>query len=238
VEPSESGAPAAGGATFEYVSLLSHTLLTPLSGIVLWCDMLRGKPDLPETVKRGLVAIDRSSRAQVAILENLVELSRMQESAKDLHRSRVELVPSVEDVLVRNASAAKHRKIELRFARPPADLVVEGDPVRLRTALYNVLNNAVNASPEGGAVDVALAATPGGVSITITDEGPGIPSDVLPGVLVARPPTEKEVAKRRGALGLGLPIAYRIVQLHGGVLELAPRASRGFACTISLPRAA
>src|ERR1700748_1952167 len=92
------------GLTVEYLSRLSHALMTPLSGIVLWCEMLLRKGDLPELAERGLVAIDRGARPQVAILDNLVELGRLQTGSTELERSTVDLVACVDDVVAHSRS--------------------------------------------------------------------------------------------------------------------------------------
>jgi signal transduction histidine kinase len=236
VKPSASPA-APEDESLEYISILSHILMTPLSGIVLWCDMLRGKQELPELVERGLVAIDRSARAQVAILDNLVELGRLQARSTELHRSRVDLLACVRDVLARNASAAVQHKVTLRFEPPAKEHVVEGDPVRLRTALHNVVANAVKASPTGGRIDVVLEGSAGGFSVLVSDEGSGIAPEALPGLFEIRSLNDAEVARRRGALGLGLPIARWILELHGGSLLLSAREPQGCCCTLLLPRA-
>jgi signal transduction histidine kinase len=234
VEPSASpAAPEDDG--LEYISILSHVLMTPLSGIVLWCDMLRGKQEVPELVARGLVAIDRSARAQVAILDNLVELGRLQARSTELHRSRVDLLACVRDVLARNASAAEQHKVTLRFEPPAREHVVDGDPVRLRTALHNVVANAVKASPCGGRIDVVLEKSADGLLILVSDEGSGIAPEALSNLFEIHALNDAEVARRRGALGLGLPITRWILQLHGGNLLVTAREPQGCCCTLRLP---
>jgi signal transduction histidine kinase len=225
-------------ATVDYVSLLSHVLMTPLAGIVLWCDMLlRKQAGLPELAERGIVAIDRSARAQVAILDNLVELARLQARSTELERSRVDVGKCIEDVLVRAATAAKQRQLNVRFARPAAPCFVQGDPVRLRTALHNVLDNAINASPVGGVVDIDLRDDARGVSIRVTDEGAGIAPEALPGLFTVGAVTGVGLAGRRGGLGLGLPIAQWIAELHGGSISVGPLAPRGTRLAFELPAA-
>jgi signal transduction histidine kinase len=221
----------------EYISLVSHVLMTPLAGIVLWCDMLRAKGELPDFVDRGLTAIDHSARAQVAILDNLVELSRWQERSTELHRTRTSLVPCLRDVIACSSSAAKQRGIVIRFEPPARDSAVEGDPVRIRTALRNILDNAVNASPPKGNVDVTLEASGDRAVIEIADEGGGISPEALTELFELAALTDREISRRRGGLGLGLPIARWIIELHGGTLTGRSRQPRGSVFAISWPRA-
>jgi signal transduction histidine kinase len=211
--------------------------MTPLAGIVLWCDMLLRKGDLPERATRGLVAIDRGARAQVAILDNLVELSRVQSGSNELERSLVDLTTCVDDVLARNASAATQRLVTLTFDRPTGACGVRGDPIRLRTAIHNLVDNAVNASPEGGRVNVSIEDVEAGFSVRISDEGTGVEEGTLPALVALGEPTGAGLPRRRGGLGLGLPIARRIAELHGGTISVAARAPRGARFAFDLPRA-
>jgi signal transduction histidine kinase len=224
-------------ASAEYVSLLSHVLMTPLSGIVLWCERLLAKGELSELGERGLVAIDRSARAQSAMLDNLVELSRIQAGVPDLHRSPVDVDACVRDVVVRVSSAARQHGVTIRYERPPEPLAVAGDPVRLRTALVNVVDNAVKASPAGAAVEIAVGVAQGKITIAVSDEGDGIAADAWPALLAVRELSERDVSRRRGGLGLGLPVTRHIVELNGGALSLTTRAPRGARVTMTLPGA-
>lgn len=217
--------------------MLSHVLLTPLSGIVLWCDMLRAK-GLPEPVERGLLAIDRSARVQVAILDNLVELGLIRERSTELYRCRVELGACMDDVVVRSASAARQREVKLHFEAPRVPRAATGDPARLRVALHNVVENAINACARGGRVDVVLhERSDGGSTIRVTDEGDGIAPALLPRLFTIDARLGHGLARRGGHLGLGLPVARRIVELHGGTLSVENGPARGCVVTIGLPPA-
>src|ERR1700747_420608 len=157
---SSPAAPAsAATASIEFASILRHAMLTPLSGIVLWCDMIRRNTPLSDALDRALTAIDHSARAQVAILDNVVEVSRMQSGATQLARSSVDVVTCIDDVILQNASVARQRQVSPRFSAPPRERASHGDPVRLRAALHNLFDNAVNNSPCGGTVEIRLDAT-------------------------------------------------------------------------------
>ncbi len=219
------------------VSLLSHVLLTPLSGIVMWCQMLERQPQLPPTVKRGLHAIDHGARAQVAILENLVEMSRLHAGDRELHRTRVDVVAGAHDVVAQATSAAEPRGVLLVFAGPAAPCFVEGDPARLRCALRNVVDNAVAASSDGGRVEVTVEETVNGVVFSVADAGSGLTPATWARLLVLGDLREARAARRHGGLGLGLPITRHLVDLHGGTLVMRPNTPRGCQVVITLPRA-
>ena len=212
--------------------------MTPLSGIVLWCEILRGRHRLPKVLDHAIMAIDRGARTQVAILDNFVELSLAQAGATELARAPVDLAASVRDAVRRNGSGADAREVRLRFVPPDPACVVEGDAFRLRNALSNVVDNAVKASPPGGHVEIVLEHASPTFAIRVTDQGPGIPLEARPTLFTLPEITEAGVSKRRGGLGLGLPIAHRIVELHGGTIVVADVAPTGCAVTITLPASA
>ena len=223
-------------ASVEFASLLRHAMLTPLSGIVLWCDMIRRNTTMSDALDRALTAIDRSARAQVAILDNVVEMSRMQSGATLLARSSVDVVACIDDVILQNTSVAKQRQVALRFAAPSGELAVPGDPVRLRAALHNLVDNAVNNSPRNGTVEIRLDGTEEGVAIHVADQGEGINADAMPDRFRIVGLSEAGLMSRRGGLGLGLPVARWIVALHDGKLSVKPNTPTGSIFTVFLPR--
>lgn len=234
---SSRGAPASTiTASVEFASILRHAMLTPLSGIVLWCDMIRRNTPMSDSLDRALIAIDHSARAQVAILDNVVEVSRMQSGSTQLARSSVDISACIDDVILQNVSVAKQREVSLRFAAPPGEMTVHGDPVRLRAALHNLVDNAVNNSPRGGTVEVRLDAIENSIAIHVTDQGGGIVPEALPDLFKIASLSEAGLMSRRGGLGLGLAVARWIVTLHGGKLAHKPNTPTGCIFTISLPR--
>jgi two-component system CheB/CheR fusion protein len=224
-------------ASLEYISLLSHALMNPLAGIVLWCEMLLAKRRLPKVVQRGLRAVDRSARAQVAILDNFVELARVQAGVTDLERDSIDVVACIHDAIGRTKSASLQHEARVHFAPMPGACTVSGDAGRLCTALYNVLDNAIAASPPKGRIDVVLELSLERVSIRVTDQGAGMLPEVVAaaftlGELAARPTPGHGVG-----FGLGLPIARFLVELHGGTIDVRSGAPAGCAVTVTLPRA-
>src|SRR5258708_403190 len=205
------GAPGSSAtASVEFASILRHAMLTPLSGIVLWCDMIRRNPPLSDALDRALTAIDHSARAQVAILDNVVELSRMQGGATQLARSRVDLSNCIEDVVLQNTSVARQRSVSLRFTAPTGEFAVSGDPVRLRTALHNLVDNAVNNSPHGATVETRLDATETAIAVHVADQGSGVPSDALSGLFNVVQLSDAALMSRPGGPGPGPPQAHSV----------------------------
>lgn len=224
-------------ASIEYVSLVAHALMTPLAGVVLWCDMLRTRSEVPDGVARGITAIDRSARAQVAILDNLVELSQHEAATNDLHRSRFDVAVIVGDALRRAASMAAQGEIDLRHAPPEGPLEIEGDPSRVRVALFNLVDNALKASPRGEHVEIGILASDQDVTIRVQDGGAGVAKPELRRLFAWRDLATRRPRDGRRGLGLGLPVARRIIELHGGTIAAQNAPPRGLCVTVTLPRA-
>lgn len=236
--PSDAG--AATGASVELVATLCHLLLTPIAGIVLSCDVLRAREPSPAALDEGLSAIERSARAQAALLDNLLELTRLQAGSTELYRSRVDVVACLEDIVTRNATTSRHRQVALSLAAPSGSWFVEGDPVRLRTALHNLVDNALKSAPAGTEVSIAIESAAAGarLAVHVTDGGEGIADDVLAATFQPRTLGQAGFVRRHGGLGLGLPVARRIAEVHGGALFVENRAPRGTRVSIELPVAA
>ncbi|HEX3696514.1 MAG TPA: HAMP domain-containing sensor histidine kinase [Polyangia bacterium] len=223
------------GANVEFMQIVRHSLLAPVTGIVLWCDMLRRNQKISEELDRALTAIDHSARAQVAILDNVVELMRMQSGVTELCRSEVDMVACIEDVARQSGSLSRQREVDLKVEIGPGAFLLQGDPVRLRAALHNVVDNAVTFSARGGQVIIGLRANPDSLSIRVSDAGRGIPKEALRDLFKLDPISEEGLFHRRGGLGLGLPVARWIVQLHGGSIAVESNQPRGCAITVALP---
>ncbi|HEY2899083.1 MAG TPA: HAMP domain-containing sensor histidine kinase, partial [Polyangia bacterium] len=202
---------------------------------VLWCDMLRRNPPLSDALDRALTAIDHSARAQVAILDNVVELMRIQSGVTELCRSEVDMVACVQDVAQQSASLSRQRHVKMKVEVGPGPIILQGDPVRLRAALHNIVDNAVTFSARGEQVDIGLQATPSCLFVRVSDAGRGIPADTARDLFKVGPLTEEGLLHRRGGLGLGLPVARWIVQLHGGSISVERNQPRGCTITVALP---
>jgi signal transduction histidine kinase len=229
---------SASDASVELVSTLCHLLLTPLAGIVLSCDVLRARPPSAAALDEGLTAIERSARTQAALLDNLLELARLEVGSTELYRSRVDLVACVEDVIVRNAGTSRQRHVTLGMTPTSGAWFVDGDPVRLRTAVHNLVDNALRSAPAGTEVSIAVEGQGARVAVHVTDAGQGIAADALAASFAPRALSAPGFGRRSGGLGLGLPVARRIAEVHGGALFIENRAPRGTRATIELPMAA
>lgn len=220
----------------EFAAMLSHELRTPLSAIVGWVHLLRTAALNPESRQRALDAIERSTRTQMQLIEDLLDVSAIITGNLRVDRRAVDLAAVVEASIEAVRPSLEAKGLELRTQIEPAVPSVSGDPDRLQQVVSNLMTNAVKFTPAGGVIEVELRRRDFDVEIRVRDTGCGIEAEFLPHVFDRFQRAEAGRASARAGLGLGLAIVHRIVDLHGGVV-LADSAGAGHgACfTVKLP---
>ena len=230
------GAEASNRAKDEFLAVLSHELRTPLTAMLGWIRMLAGNRLDREATAHAVEVIERNTRLQAQIVEDLLDVSRfisgkMVLEIRDVAPAAV-LRTAVEGVQA--AAAGKGVAIELDVDAASAS--VRGDGGRLQQVFSNLLSNAVKFTPAGGRVAVTAGPEGGGLRVAVTDTGRGIDATLLPHVF--EPFRQAEGASRRThtGLGLGLAIVRHLVELHGGRVEaLSPGLGHGATFTVWLP---
>jgi signal transduction histidine kinase len=164
----------------EFLAVLSHELRTPLNAVYGWARMLQAGQVDEATTARALDVIVRQSNAQVQLIDDLLDVSRMSVGKMRLDVRQVDLPAVIEHALdaVRPAAAAK--SIRLQPVLDPRGGPVVGDPDRLQQVVWNLLMNAVKFTPRNGRVQLYLQRVTSHVEIVVSDDGPGIPPEVLP----------------------------------------------------------
>jgi signal transduction histidine kinase/ActR/RegA family two-component response regulator len=221
----------------EFLATLSHELRSPLNAIVGWAHILRDSaPDSP-TAARAVHTILRNAHAQNQLVSDLLDISRIMVGKLALNIATVDLATVTEAALdtVRPSADTKAVNLSSRL-EPPTD-AFWGDADRLQQVLWNLISNAVKFSPSGGNVQVTLQARGPEIQVTVEDEGPGIHPNFLPFLFERFRQQDSSTSRRHGGLGLGLAIVRHLVELHGGTVEAANRASPpGAIFTVRLPR--
>jgi len=209
-------AEGANRAKDQFLSLLSHELRTPLNAVYGWVTMLeRGSLDADQS-RRALQIIIRNVNAQVRLVDDLLDLSRVGSGRLRLNVRPVDLRTVVEDALegIRPAADAKAIRLQPVLASPGGP--VSGDPDRLQQVVWNLLSNAVKFTPTGGRVQIQLQRVDSHVEILVSDTGEGIAADLLPHVFDRFRQGDSSSTRKHGGLGLGLTLVRSLVELHGG----------------------
>jgi PAS domain S-box-containing protein len=227
----------ASRAKDEFLALVSHELRSPLSAISGWAHILAQGGTDEAIRRRGVEAIQHNTRAQVKLVDDLLDFGRISSG-----KLQVELAPVRLDALVASVvegiSPAAAAKGVVLDGFLEGEVVVSADADRLRQVVWNVLTNAVKFTPRGGQVTVRVRRSDSRVELEVTDTGRGIAPEFLP-VLFDRFRQENGSVRREGGLGLGMSIARHLVEMHGGTIA-AESAGRDMGSTfrIRLPQLA
>jgi PAS domain S-box-containing protein len=228
----------ANRAKDEFLATLSHELRTPLTAIVGWTRMLlEGTLDETKTL-RALQTIDRNAQAQVQLVADLLDVSRIITGRLRLDVRPVDLGSIIGASLDAIRPAADAKQITLRSTLAPSALMTVGDSTRLQQIVWNLLSNAVKFTPHGGWVQIDLSDHADRLRIRVEDSGPGIAADFLPYVFERFRQADGSPTRRYGGLGLGLAIVRHLVELHGGTVQVdGGGEGRGATFSVELPRA-
>jgi PAS domain S-box-containing protein len=221
----------------EFLATLAHELRNPLSPIRTGVEILRLTAGASPQSTAVLDMMSRQVTHMVRLVDDLLDVSRisrgkihLQLAPMDVREAIAVGIESVRPAL----DAAGHA---LEVLAPPEPVYIHGDAVRIAQILSNLLSNAIKYSAAGGRITIALAAGADAVDVRVTDTGVGIAADVLPQVFDLFSQAQATASLSQGGLGLGLAIARRLAQLHGGRLVASSAgAGQGAQFTLTLPR--
>jgi signal transduction histidine kinase len=223
----------ASRAKDEFLAVLSHELRTPLTPVLGWVRMLRTGTLKPEAASRALETVERNTRLQVQLVEDLLDVSRIITGKLRLEIRPVALGDIVDAALDGLAAAVTQKRLSVTRRVAPDVPIVEADPNRLQQVLGNLLSNAVKFTPEGGHVEIAITAAGPHVRITVADTGEGLLPEIAPHIFDRFRQADSTITRQYGGLGLGLAIVRHIVELHGGTVE-ASSAGPGLGTTVTV----
>jgi len=220
----------------EFLATLSHELRTPLNAVLGWTRMLQGGRLDAGTAAHAVDVIRRNAEAQVQLIEDLLDVSRITTGKLRLDPRRLEVPDVVREALDALHPAAAARSIELTSTVLPGCRPVSGDADRLRQVAWNLVSNAIKFTPRGGRVEVLVRPADEHVEIVVSDTGRGIPPDVLPHVFDRFRQADSTSTRAHGGLGLGLALVKHLVELHGGTVSAESAGEgQGATFTVRLP---
>jgi len=222
-------------AKSELVSIVSHEVRTPLASVLGFTSLLLNRDVDDETRRRYLEIIDAQGRRLSALLDDFLDVQRLEEGRLELGSERVDMAALLaEQVQLFEAQSEAHR-LELRLAETP--LAVRGDSNRLAQVVGNLLSNAIKYSPEGGVVHIRGEHANSSVRVVVEDEGLGIPRAQQARIFTKFYRGEAATSGIAGS-GLGLAFARAVVEAHGGKIGFTSAEGEGSTFYLELPRAA
>ncbi len=222
----------------DFLANLSHEIRTPLTGIVGWAEVLLDSRREDAEARRALEAILGQADTLSRMLADLIDLSRIDNFGLEIRRGPVAIPEILADALDAVSPGAQRKGVAIRSALDPGLPGVEGDAVRLKQVLWNLLANGVKFTPAGGTVRVfGRSVSGGGLEIVVEDEGHGIDPEFLPLIFDRFRQEETSSNRRFGGLGIGLAIARAIVIAHGGTIAAESEGrERGSRFRVTFPR--
>lgn len=220
----------------EFLAIVSHELRSPLNVMLGWTQMLRSKQLNESMIARGLETIERNARAQVKLVEDLLDVSRIIRGKLYLNIRPVNLVSVIQAAVDSVEPAFTAKNIQIRTVLDESASFVSGDGDRLQQLIWNLLANSIKFTPQRGRIEVRLERISTNAVITVSDTGEGIRSNFLPYVFDRFRQAEQATTRYHGGLGLGLAIVRQLVEIHGGTVKADSLGEgKGATFTVTLP---
>ncbi|MBV8307412.1 MAG: PAS domain S-box protein, partial [Gammaproteobacteria bacterium] len=222
----------------EFLATLSHELRSPLSAILGWTQVLLKSAAHPgaDEVKRAIEIIDRNARAQVQLIDDLLDLSRIMTGRLRLDLRQTSFSSVIEAAVESVRPAADAKGIRLKAILGANQDVVSADASRLQQIVWNLLSNAIKFTPKGGQVHVVLQRVNSHLELSVSDTGIGISADYLPYVCERFSQQDSSTTRSFGGLGLGLSLCKQLVEAHGGSITAASQGEgKGATFSVNLP---
>jgi len=229
---------ASNRAKSEFLATLSHELRTPLNAIGGYTDLLLAmvSGELTETQRQYLDRIAASQQHLLALVNDLLNLSRIEAGGVEYDLQSVPMAPLLAGLAAMMLPQARIKQLTLDVPTPGHEVVVWADPARVQQILLNLLSNAIKFTPSGGRISVACAVTDGKVGISVLDTGPGIPEEQFEGIFEPFVQLGRTLTSTREGIGLGLAISRDLARAMSGQLKVSSHVGEGSTFTLVLPR--
>jgi signal transduction histidine kinase len=221
----------------EFLANMSHELRTPLNAIIGFSEVLgeRMFGELNEKQAEYVDDILSSGRHLLALINDILDLSKVEAGRMELELSRFDLPAAIGGAVILVRERANRHGLGLDVSVDDRLGLFVGDERKIRQVLLNLLSNAVKFTPEGGRIAVRAIPADGAVEISVSDTGIGIAAEDQEAIFQEFRQVGTDYARKREGTGLGLALARRFVDLHGGRLWVKSRPGEGSTFTFTIP---
>ena len=219
-----------------FLQNVNHELRTPLTSIVAWLDLFHEDSLDKTTLRRGVRQMRQSSRALLSLIDDLLDLARVDRGGMSLELKPVSLGEVVHRSLDTVRPMAEARGVTMILAPlPEAMPLVRADPLRVQQVLWNLLANAIKFTSPHGRVIVRVERESERYLVSVEDDGIGIPESDLPHIFERFRQVDGSATRRYAGMGIGLSLARSLVELHGGAITAESIVGQGSRFTFTLP---
>ncbi|WP_251549534.1 two-component system histidine kinase PnpS [Neobacillus muris] len=219
----------------DFVANVSHELKTPVTSIKGFSEtLLDGAMNNKETLESFLSIILKESERLQSLIQDLLELSKLEAYGFTLNKLEFDLHHLLEDVINLLSGKAKEKNISLELACLPNPVIINGDVDRLKQVFINLIANAITYTPSDGEVTVTLTENRDSVAITVKDTGIGIEKEEIPRIFERFYRVDRARSRNSGGTGLGLAIVKHIVEAHHGNLHVESEVGKGSVFKVEL----
>ncbi|MBF7082324.1 HAMP domain-containing protein [Desulfallas sp. Bu1-1] len=221
----------------EFVANVSHELRTPLSIIQGYTEaLIDGMAGTEAERKKYLADIHEEILRLRRLVAEILDLRKIEAGRVEMKMQKISLIHLVSQVFEQFQALAEDKQIIASLDFAPGSYTVKADPDRIKQVLINLLDNAVRVTLPGGQVKVNLTELKDMVQVSITDTGPGIPPEEQPLIWERFYKVDKSRARTGGGTGLGLAIAKKIIEAHGGSIEVSSKPGKGSTFYFVIPK--
>jgi PAS domain S-box-containing protein len=209
----------------EFLAMLAHELRNPLAPLRSSVEILRRTAIDPAELEKARAIMERQITHMTRLVDDLLDISRISRGKLEMRLEKIELADALRSAAEASRPAISARAHEFRVNIPPQSVALTADLVRLSQALSNLLNNAAKYTPEGGLVELRAEVDSAGVSVSIEDNGTGVPEHLrnrIFDMFVQGEPSSSD-SRVQGGLGIGLTLVRKIVEMHGGTVRAEGR---------------
>ena len=221
----------------EFLATLAHELRNPLAPINNGLQLIRLAGGDPATLNQARGMMERQLQHLQRLVDDLLDVSRISRNKLELRKEFVELDAVVRSAIETSRPLIESANQELIARMPDESVLIDADPIRLAQAFANLLNNAAKYSEKPGQILLEAQSKAEGVEIRVRDTGIGIPADKLPTIFDMFVQVDSSLERSQGGLGIGLTLVKRLIQMHGGTVEVrSDGPGKGSEFIVRLPR--
>ena len=218
----------------DFVANISHELKTPIGALSILSEAVLGAADDPEAITRFATRMQAEAQRLSGLVQEIIDLSRLQDGDPLKSGEVIDLVLAIKEANDQTALSAEARKIEVVLSLPDK-VEITGSRDQVIMAVHNLIENAINYSPEGTRVAVALRVVDGIAEISVSDQGIGIPESALERIFERFYRVDAARSRATGGTGLGLSIVKHVATNHGGDVSVWSVEGAGSTFTIRFP---